>query len=126
MSGDEVIIEDNVITGNNNAGIIVTSQDFVTEIASDTGSDPNPDAVQIRDNVMFNNGASPEGEMKLLMLTSSRLPGQTSSPIRVRRRRSAVAVSQDAAPTEHTVWMTGRIVTARLSARMTRLPGANP
>ena len=49
MSGDEVIIEDNVITGNNNAGIIVTSQDFVTEIASDTGSDPNPDAVQIRD-----------------------------------------------------------------------------
>ena len=69
MSGDEVIIEDNVITGNNNAGIIITSQDFVTEIATDTGSDPNPDAVQIRDNVMFNNGASPEGEMKLLMLT---------------------------------------------------------
>ena len=69
MSGDEVIIEDNVITGNDNAGIIITSQDFVTEIATDTGSDPNPDAVQIRDNVMFNNGASPEGEMKLLMLT---------------------------------------------------------
>ena len=69
MSGDEVIIEDNVITGNNNAGIIITSQDFVTEIASDTGSDPNPDKVQIRDNVMFANGASPEGEMKLLMLT---------------------------------------------------------
>ncbi|GIR70422.1 MAG: hypothetical protein CM15mP74_16730 [Halieaceae bacterium] len=59
MSGDEVIIEDNVITGNNNAGIIITSQDFVTEIASDTGSDPNPDKVQIRDNVMFANGASP-------------------------------------------------------------------
>jgi len=69
MSGDEVVIEDNVITGNNNAGIIITSQDFVTEIATDTGSDPNPDKVQIRDNVMFANGASPEGEMKLLMLT---------------------------------------------------------
>ena len=41
----------------------------MTEIASDTGSDPNPDRVQIRDNVMFDNGASPEGEMKLLMLT---------------------------------------------------------
>ena len=38
-----MIIEDNVITGNNNAGIIITSQDFVTEIATDTGSDPNPD-----------------------------------------------------------------------------------
>ena len=69
MSGDDVIIEDNVITGNNNAGIIVTSQDFVTEIATDTGSDPNPDRVQIRDNLMLNNGADPEGEMKLLMLT---------------------------------------------------------
>jgi parallel beta-helix repeat protein len=69
MSGDDVVIEDNVITGNNNAGIIVTSQDFVTEIATDTGSDPNPDRVQIRDNIMLNNGADPEGEMKLLMLT---------------------------------------------------------
>jgi parallel beta-helix repeat protein len=65
MSGDDVVIEDNVITGNNNAGIIVTSQDFVTEIATDTGSDPNPDRVQIRDNIMLNNGADPEGEMKL-------------------------------------------------------------
>ena len=75
MSGDEVIIEDNVITGNNNAGIIITSQDFVTEIATDTGSDPNPDKVQIRDNVMFNNGASPEGDMKLLMLTQFSITG---------------------------------------------------
>ena len=69
MSGDEVIIEDNVITGNDNGGIIITSQDFVTEIASDTGSDPNPDKIQIRDNVMFENGNDPEGEMRLLMLS---------------------------------------------------------
>ena len=61
MSGDEVIIEDNVITGNNNAGIIITSQDFVTD-RHRHWFDPNPDAVQIRDNVMFNNGVSPEAK----------------------------------------------------------------
>lgn len=69
MAGDEVIIEDNIISGNNTGGIIVTSLDFVTEVASDTESDPHPDRIQIRDNVMFNNGNAPEGDMKLLMLT---------------------------------------------------------
>ncbi len=69
MAGDDVIIEDNIITGNNTGGIIITSLDFVTEIASDKDSDPHPDRTQIRDNVMFNNGNDPDGEMKALMLT---------------------------------------------------------
>ena len=68
MSGDDVIIEDNIITGNDTAGIIVTSQEFATSVATDPESDPHPDKVQIRDNVMFNNGASPDGEMKALAL----------------------------------------------------------
>lgn len=69
MAGDDVVIEDNIITGNNTGGIIITSLDFVTEIASDKNSDPHPDRVRIHDNVMFNNGNEPEGEMKALMLT---------------------------------------------------------
>ena len=69
MAGDDVVIEDNIITGNDTAGIIITSLDFVTEIASDRESDPLPDRAQIRDNVMFNNGTDPYGEMKALMLT---------------------------------------------------------
>ena len=56
MSGDKVVIEDNIITGNNTGGIIVTSGDFVTEVASDKDSDPHSDQVEIRNNVMFDNG----------------------------------------------------------------------
>ena len=69
LAGDDVIIEDNIITGNNSAGIIVTSQDFATDVAGDPESDPNPDRVQIRDNVMFNNGNDPVTDIKALMLT---------------------------------------------------------
>jgi cytochrome c551/c552 len=69
MSGDKVVIEDNIITGNNTGGIIVTSGDFVTEVASDKDSDPHSDEVMIRNNVMFDNGNDPDGEMKLLMLS---------------------------------------------------------
>jgi parallel beta-helix repeat protein len=38
LAGDDVIIEDNIITGNNTAGIIVTSQDFATDVAGDPDS----------------------------------------------------------------------------------------
>ena len=69
LAGDDVIVEDNIITGNNTAGIIVTSQDFATDVAGDPDSDPNPDRVQIRDNVMFDNGNDPATEVKALMLT---------------------------------------------------------
>ena len=69
MSGDKVVIEDNIITGNNTGGIIVTSGDFVTEVASDKESDPHSDQVEIRNNIMFDNGNDPDGEMKLLMLS---------------------------------------------------------
>ena len=69
MSGDNVVIEDNIITGNNTGGIIVTSGDFVTEVASDKESDPHSDQVEIRNNIMFDNGNDPDGEMKLLMLS---------------------------------------------------------
>ena len=69
MSGDKVVIEDNIITGNNTGGIIVTSGDFVTEVASDKDSDPHSDQVKIRNNIMFDNGNDPDGEMKLLMLS---------------------------------------------------------
>ncbi len=69
LAGDDVIIEDNIITGNNTAGIIVTSQDFATDVAGDPESDPNPDRVQIRDNLMFDNGNDPVTDVKALMLT---------------------------------------------------------
>jgi len=69
LASDDVIIEDNIITGNNTAGIIVTSQDFATDVAGDSESDPNPDRIQIRDNVMYDNGNDPVTDVKALMLT---------------------------------------------------------
>ena len=69
LAGDDVVIEDNIISGNNTAGIIVTSQDFATDVAGDPESDPNPDRVQIRDNLMYDNGNDPVTDVKALMLT---------------------------------------------------------
>ncbi len=69
MAGDDVVIEDNIITGNNTAGIVVTDLSFVTDVASDPESEPNPDRMKILDNVMFDNGADPVTEVKVLMAT---------------------------------------------------------
>ena len=69
LAGDDVVIEDNIISGNNTAGIIITSQDFATDVAGDPQSDPNPDRVQIRDNVMYDNGNDPVTDVRALMLT---------------------------------------------------------
>lgn len=70
MAADDVIIENNIISGNDNAGIIIT--DFANggaEASNDPDSDPNPDRVTILDNFMIDNGNNPVGELKALMMT---------------------------------------------------------
>ena len=71
MAADDVIIENNIISGNDNAGIIIT--DFANggaEASNDPDSDPNPDRVTILDNFMIDNGNNPVGELKALMMTN--------------------------------------------------------
>lgn len=71
MAADDVVIENNIISGNDNAGIIIT--DFANggaEASNDPESDPNPDRVTILDNFMIDNGNNPVGELKALMMTS--------------------------------------------------------
>ena len=71
MAADDVIIENNIISGNDNAGIIIT--DFANggaEASNDPDSDPNPDRVTILDNFMIDNGNNPVGELKVLMMTN--------------------------------------------------------
>ncbi|MGI9531239.1 parallel beta-helix domain-containing protein [Lutimonas sp.] len=71
MAADDVIIEKNIISGNDNAGIIIT--DFANggaEASNDPDSDPNPDRITILDNFMIDNGNNPVGELKALMMTS--------------------------------------------------------
>lgn len=69
MAADDVKVEGNIITGNQTAGIVVTDLAFITDVASDPESEPNPDNIQILDNLMFNNGTDPVKEVKALMLT---------------------------------------------------------
>ena len=70
MAADDVIIENNIISDNDNAGIIIT--DFANggaEASNDPDSEPNPDRVVILDNFMIDNGNNPVGELKALMMT---------------------------------------------------------
>lgn len=70
MAADDVIIEDNIITENDNAGIIITDfQNGGAEASNDPDSEPNPDRIVILDNFMADNGNNPVGELKALMMT---------------------------------------------------------
>ena len=69
MAADEVIIEDNIITGNKTAGIIITDHNNAPNTTLDPGADPAPDKVAILNNLMYNNGYDTIDEVKALMLT---------------------------------------------------------
>lgn len=69
MAADEVVIEDNIITGNKTAGILVVDHQNASNITFDPESDPVPDKVAILDNFMMNNGYDTIDELKALMLT---------------------------------------------------------
>lgn len=75
MAADDVTIEGNIITGNNNAGITITDLTLVANVATDPESEPNPDRLVILDNFMSNNGNDPGGELKALMATQLQAKG---------------------------------------------------
>ena len=69
MAADEVIIEDNIISNNKTAGILVVDHYNASNVTIDPGSDPSPDKVSILNNLMLNNGYDTIDEIKALMLT---------------------------------------------------------
>jgi parallel beta-helix repeat protein len=69
MAADEVIIENNIITGNDNAGITITDLSYGANLSTDPDSEPNPDSLVILDNIMVDNGNNPVDEVKALMMT---------------------------------------------------------
>jgi len=69
MAADEVIVEDNIITGNKTAGIIITDHENAPNTTIDPESDSKPDRVMLLDNLMMNNGYDSIDEVKALMLT---------------------------------------------------------
>jgi parallel beta-helix repeat protein len=69
MAADDVIIENNIISGNDNAGIMIVDLATGASTSNDPNSEPNPDRIVLLDNFMQNNGNNPVGELKTLMLT---------------------------------------------------------
>jgi len=70
MAADDVIIENNIISGNKNSGIIITDfENGGAKASNDPESDPNPDRIVLLDNIMINNGYDPTGDIKAAMLT---------------------------------------------------------
>lgn len=94
MAADDVIVENNIITGNDNTGITIVDLATGDPKANDPNSEGNPDRVIILDNMMYNNGENPTGEIKAIMLTQmdSKGPdifaygGGTGSTIRDKNR----------------------------------------
>jgi len=68
MAADKVVVEDNIISGNKTAGIIITDHDNAANTTLDPESDPAPDEVVLLDNTMVNNGYDTIDEVKALML----------------------------------------------------------
>ena len=69
MAADDVIVENNIITGNNNSGITIVDHATGDPKANDPNSEGNPDRIVILDNIMYDNGNDPTGELKAIMLT---------------------------------------------------------
>jgi parallel beta-helix repeat protein len=70
MAADDVVIENNIIRDNKNAGIIVADHKSFANVTPDPESDPNPDRVQVLRNVFANNGYEPIKDIKALMVAS--------------------------------------------------------
>jgi parallel beta-helix repeat protein len=70
MAADDVVIEDNIISGNDNSGIAIVDLRFSAGLGVDPGTDPNPDGIKILNNFMHNNGNKPVGDIKKLMMAT--------------------------------------------------------
>lgn len=75
MAADDVIVENNIITGNKNTGITIVDLATGDPKANDPNSEGNPDRVVILDNIMLGNGDDPTGEIKAIMLTQLETKG---------------------------------------------------
>ena len=69
MAADDVVVENNIISGNKTSGILITDHDNAPNTTMDPESDPVPDRVKLLNNLMYNNGYDTIDEAKALMLT---------------------------------------------------------
>lgn len=56
MAADDVVVEGNIISDNENAGILISDHAHASNVTADPESEPNSDRIVLLDNTMLNNG----------------------------------------------------------------------
>jgi len=71
LAGDGVQFEDNIVRGNETGGLIFSDMDFMADsTAPDPAVDPQYDDNKVLGNIFLNNGASPTGKVRLLLVAT--------------------------------------------------------
>lgn len=68
FAADDIVIENNVIRGNQNAAFFIADHNFIP-VSKDPLMDPRPDKIVILDNVVIDNGTDPSGQIKAMLQT---------------------------------------------------------
>lgn len=69
MACDDVVVEDNIISGNESMGILFTDFSLATSAANDPDSDPAPNRPKILNNIMQDNGGNPAPMVQAFLAT---------------------------------------------------------
>ncbi|MFO1407700.1 MAG: parallel beta-helix domain-containing protein [Steroidobacteraceae bacterium] len=72
MAADDVVVEDNIVSDNKVAGLLITDHGHAANITVDPESDPNSDRVAVLNNMMLHNGYDTIKEVKALMLAEAK------------------------------------------------------
>jgi cytochrome c551/c552 len=75
MACDDVVVENNIITGNKSAGMIFTDFSLATNAANDPDSEPNPNRPKLLNNIMRDNGNDPEPVVRAFLATQLETKG---------------------------------------------------
>jgi parallel beta-helix repeat protein len=67
MACDDVVIEGNIINGNNSVGITFTDFSLAGNAANDPDSEPNPNRPRVLNNIMQNNGNDPAPAVRAVL-----------------------------------------------------------
>lgn len=67
MACDDVVVEGNIISGNDSVGITFTDFSLASNTANDPNSDPYPNRPRILNNVMQNNGENPAPAVRAIL-----------------------------------------------------------
>lgn len=69
MACDDVVVEQNIITGNESVGVLFTDFSLASNASRDPDADPNPNRPKILNNIMQDNGNNPAPMVRAFLAT---------------------------------------------------------